>query len=196
MVVSLKTFVDLKFGDRLLGVPLVEEIGEVFEDWHWNRQLAPDFVATEQQLTYSVVTADAFAQANGKRYEDALAMTEPERLRFRVASQWYWRADAETDPVTRFIQLWLVVESLEMFRQKLVAVTKRLMALIGERDEVRQLVVRLYKVRNDLVHGEFAMPASEDLEKMDAVARLLLKARIGEASASNELERIQRWTTP
>jgi hypothetical protein len=55
---SMKTMLDPRFGPRLLGVALLEELGEIFPDGHFNRSLRSESVVAESQLDVRAVSPD------------------------------------------------------------------------------------------------------------------------------------------
>jgi hypothetical protein len=152
-VAPIKTMLDLAFGPRLLGLPVLEEIGEVFDDWHWSRRLDSVSLSTELQLRPQIVQAEAFIERMQRALEDNQSKVPEERRRFRLASQWYWLADAEADLVNRFVQLWLVIESLEMETTNIGPVKRRLAELLGINTDTGPFAGRLYGIRSALVHG-------------------------------------------
>ena len=193
-VAPIKTILDLAFGPRLLGLPLLEEIGEVFEDGHWNRRLDSVRLGTELQLRPTWIDASEFLERLRPRIENNQSLSEVERRRFRLASQWYWLADAEVDGANRFIHYWLVIESLEMETKNIGPVKDRLVVLLGQDTErVRNFVGQLYATRGSLVHGNLLQVTKEQLERVEALARLLLLARIGDFQSEQELQLIRSW---
>ena len=114
VVASLKTLLDLKLGPRLFAMPITEEIGETFEDWHWNRRINTGLVSIESQVALRHINATTITNEVIPLIDQQQALRKDERRRLMFASQWYWRADAEPEHTTRFINWWLVVESLEM----------------------------------------------------------------------------------
>ena len=56
-VAPLLVMLDLMFGERMLGPLITEEVGEVFEDWHWNRKLGGRTVALESQARPNLLPA-------------------------------------------------------------------------------------------------------------------------------------------
>jgi hypothetical protein len=193
-VAPLKTTLDLILGPRLLGVPLLEEIGAVFDDWHWNRRLDSVALATERPLQPVVMPAQEFVNRIMPAIEHTQQVDETERRRFRLASQWYWLADAEPDPVNRFIQMWLVIESLEMPTPDIAPVKARLTALLGGKT-VGAFVGRLYGTRSGLVHGNAATVTPEQIEQVDTLAKLFLLDRLGQPAPA-ELARVGSWIAP
>ena len=190
-VAPAKTILDLLHGPRLLGLPLLEEIGEVFEDWHWNRRLDSVALATELQLRPRVVDSATFLAQVQPAMGRNQAMTETDRARFRLASQWYWLADAQADPVNRFIQYWLVVESLEMPTTNISPVKARLAEIIGDSTGTASFV----GIRGKLVHGNSSDVTTDELDRVRVLARVLLSSRIGNAMPA-DVERIRQWLSP
>jgi len=194
-VVALKTMLDLMFGPRLLGIPLLEEIGEVFDDWHWNRRLDSVLLSTELQVRSAFLDPDAFVGAAGSFIAAYEGLSNEDQRRFSLACQWYWLADAEPDQVNRFIQFWLVIESLEMSTTDIAPVKRRLATVLGTSDGVSDFVGRLFGTRGTLVHGDSASVSSDDLDRVEALARILLTARVADVrvAAVPYLRQIQSW---
>ena len=191
-VAPLKTMLDLLFGPRLLGLPLLEEIGEIFDDWHWNRRLDSVSFSTELQLRPEILKAEDFVDRIRPPLEHNQANASEQR-RFRLASQWYWLADAELDPVNRLIQLWLVIESLEMETTNIAPVKAWLGTLLGGDPGAASFVGRLYGVRSALVHGNSSEVTTEQVQQVELLARSLLKAHMNESLPTAELEQLRRW---
>lgn len=192
-VAPIKAMLDLAFGPRLLGLPLLEEIGEIFEDWHWSRRLDSVSLSTELQIRPEIIESQAFVGRMRRALEDNQSKTPEERRRFRLASQWYWLADAEPDPVNRFVQFWLVIESLEMHTTNIAPVKTRLTTLLGSNTDAGPFVGRLYGVRSALVHGNSDDVTNEQIQQVELVARSLLKARIDESPSTEELQQLNLW---
>jgi hypothetical protein len=47
---KIKIILELAGGSRLLGLPITEEVVEIFPDWHWNRNMSSVLAATESTL--------------------------------------------------------------------------------------------------------------------------------------------------
>jgi hypothetical protein len=195
-IAPIKTMLDLAFGPRLLGLPLLEEIGEVFDDWHWSRRLDSVSLSTELQLRPEILEAQVFVERMRRALEDNQSKTPEERRRFRLASQWYWLADAEPDPVNRFVQLWLVIESLEMQTTNVAPVKRRLASLLGNNTDPGPFVGRLYGLRSALVHGNSDEVTTEQVHQVELLARSLLKARMDESPSIEEFQRLNLWVQP
>jgi hypothetical protein len=192
-VAPIKTMLELAAGPRLLGIPLLEEIGQVFDDWHWNRRLDSVSLSTELQLRPQIVGAQAFAERMRRALDDNQSKTAEERRRFRLASQWYWLADAEPDPVSRFIYFWLVIESLEMQTTNIAPVKARLKSLLGSSADTGSFVGRLYRQRGALVHGNSDEVASEVVHQVEVTARSLLRIRMGERPSEEDVGLLKVW---
>jgi hypothetical protein len=194
MVVSLKTMLDVRYGPRLLGVPWTEEIGEVFDDWHWNRRLDSPSISNEIQLALREHSPREFFDELKGQMEFNMALPIDERRRYELASRWYWLADAEPDSVNRFIQFWIVIESLLMSDHgNITPVKTRTAALLGFEDGTADFVGRLYDIRNDLVHGNVPGVADESVLKVETLARLILAGRLGDVSERSEITKIKGW---
>lgn len=192
-VAPVKTMLDLAFGPRLLGIPLLEEIGEIFEDWHWNRRLDSVSLSTELQLRPEVLNAEDVIAHFRPIIEHNQGGTPEQRRRFRLAAQWYWLADAEPDPVNRFLQLWFVTETLEMENTNIAPVKARVAALIGGNLDPGPFVGRLYGLRSALVHGNADIVTADQLHKVELLAYSFLKVHMGQSPSQAEIEQLRRW---
>jgi hypothetical protein len=97
---TLRTLLDLKLGPRLLAMPLTEEAGEVFDDWHWNRKIETGLFSAESQAMFRQLRGDITAEEIRPHIERNQALRSEDRQRIKLACQWYWRADADTDAIT------------------------------------------------------------------------------------------------
>jgi len=179
-IAALKTLLDLAMGPRLLAMPLTEEVGETFDDWHWNRRLNTGLFTAESQAQVRHVQAQETADLLGPLIERHQDLDPELRRRLTLASQWYWRADADTDAATRFIAWWLVVESLEMVKTTDIRpVRERLGELTDTAsDDWRQPIGRLFGLRSKLVHGEADIAPEKPAALVELVAKALLNARL------------------
>lgn len=179
-VASLKALLDLALGPRLLAMPLTEEVGETFPDWHWNRRLDAGRFSAETQAEVRELPARNLADRLMPLIERQQDLPAEDRRRLRLASTWYWRAIADPDPVTGLLSWWLIIEALEMPRSTDIRpVRLRLAELLGtDEDRWRQPVGRLFGIRSRLVHGELEDVGSGALAFAEAVARVLLTGRL------------------
>jgi hypothetical protein len=176
---SLLASLDLSYGPRFLGVRITEEIGEVFTDWHWNRRLDGPTVALEAQAEFRYMNADLVLEHVGAIFTANAERSEEERSRLRVASQWYWRADAEVDAVQAYIALWLTIESLEMQSANIAPVKETIVRLSGsDRESVATAAGRLYGLRSMLVHGKTRSVSAGQLNAIRSIAHALLEYRL------------------
>ena len=158
---------------------ITEEIGEVFDDWHWNRRLDGPTVALEAQADLSFIEAQASLGQIGAIFEANAGRSTEHRSRLRIASQWYWRADAETDPVQKFIALWLIIEVLEMDGTNIAPVKQVVQALTGDvAIPVAAAIGRLHGLRSRLVHGKQNAVSSVQLGAVEAVSLALLERQL------------------
>jgi hypothetical protein len=178
-VAPLLASLDLTFGARLLGVRITEEIGEVFDDWHWNRRLDGPTVALEAQADLAFIEAQAGLGQIRAIFEANAGRSLEHRSRLRIASQWYWRADAETDPVQKFIAFWLVIEALEMDGPNIAPVKQVVQSLTGDDSvPVAAAIGRLHGLRSRLVHGKQDAVSSVQLGAVEAVSLALLERHL------------------
>lgn len=176
---TLLASLDLVFGPRLLGLRITEEIGEVFDDWHWNQRLDGPTVALEAQAQLKYIDADTAVAQIGAVFDANAGRSEEERARLQIASQWYWRADAETDPVQAFIAHWLTIETLEMDGTNIASLKNAVHALVGgPREQCAAAVGRLQGLRSRLVHGKTRSVSSNQIDAVRSVSSALLERRL------------------
>ncbi len=182
---DLKTMFDIRFGPRILGVMLTEEAGEVFDDWHFNRRIGSDQIGHEFQLDVIGVSQDDLLawQKTDMARNEARAVEEKRRL--RLASQWYWLAIHERDPVNQYLALWFVVEILAMPDTTDIRPVRELLAahVGGTQDDWRNFVGRHFGRRSELVHGEAERVVKpEDLGSLRELVEVLLALELSELS--------------
>jgi hypothetical protein len=171
---------DLIYGERLLGAVITEEVGEIFPDWHWNRLLGGRNVSMEFQARVDLLNAREIAGALNVVLELHAERDEQERARVRIASQWYWRADRDADPVLRFLGYWLCIEALELGdNAKIAPIKAAVAAIIGTTvSEVSEGVGRIYGLRGNIAHGKIRDVKPEEIERVRAVAEALLESKL------------------
>ncbi len=100
--------------------------------------------------------------------------------RIKLASQWYWMADAEPDQVMRFTYWWLTIESLEMVDTTNIApVRDRLAELCGNTsNDWAKVVGPLYGVRSVVLHGNSRDITEQSIKTAEIIARFLLHSRL------------------
>jgi hypothetical protein len=175
----LKTVLDLKFGPRLLAMPITEEVGETFDDWHWNRYEQTALLTVESQASLMRLESATVVDEVWPLIERQQDLPAEERRRLSLACQWYWRADAEPDRVTRYIDWWVIVECLEMPETTDLRPVRRRLAALFNTDEGRWGDVgRLYQRRNNLVHGNNWEVPDQQLQQVELLARVLLTSRL------------------
>ena len=111
----------------------------------------------------------------------------PERRRFALACEWYWTGIHTDEPVMQFLHLWFAVEVIAMpNRSKIGKVWEKLATVCGgEPSEWKQFVLRLYRKRSRLAHGNEPRQVNEtELGDARAVIEVLLQA---------EVERVAPW---
>jgi hypothetical protein len=171
---------DLLWGERILGPVITEEVGAVFDDWHWNRLLGGPTVAWEGQAQIAVASASEFRDALDVPFTINREHSEDERERLRVASQWYWRADREQDRVMKFLSYWLRVEAvaLEDGAHKIGPVKKMVAAILDTTENAIDGIGRIYSVRGEIAHGHSRAVTSETLAGAKAIAEAVLSRRL------------------
>lgn len=175
----LKAMLDLRFGPRLLAMPLLEEAGAVFDDWHWTRRLDSELVKRENQATWISMDGREIATEIESMLDANDAADDKDRNRRTFAAQWYWRAESEPDPVSQFVYWWLMIEALAMDSTHIGPVHK-VVARLTESDEAgwKAPVGRLYGIRSKLVHGNDDKVPTWAATLAQTIARVLYSEHI------------------
>ncbi len=179
----LLTLFDLRFGPRVLGLKLAEELGEVFDDGHFNRELVSEQLGTESQYDVAGVEAAGFIDWAKRDFDRLMQKTAAELERFRLACDWYWTASHAPNPVDEYLGLWFVVEVLAMPNTANVRPVRELLAreLGGDPDEWREYVGRLAGRRDALVHGnEPRVVPDQELQRLRDLVEALLQLQLSE----------------
>jgi len=180
-VAPLTAAMDLIWGERVIGAVIAEEVGEVFGDWHWNRIIGGPTVLWEGQARLGV--------HDGRQYVEGLTLfntifgehSEDERARLRVAAQWYWRADSDSDRVMRFLSYWLCSEActLEGGEWNIRALKKAVAAILDTSvPTISAAVGRIYSLRGLVAHGKGRAVDDQTLRAAKAIAEALLSRRL------------------
>ena len=175
-IASLRMMLELTFGERVIGPVLTEEVGEVFDDWHWNRQLGGRDVRLESQADLRVHRAEDIGAGLQRIFTAHIGRDESQALRVRVASRWCWEAETQADPIMRFVSYWLAIEALELGENANIAPLKdAVAALLGvTRSDVTTAIGRLYRSRNQLLHGKQRTVEAAEVDAVRTVAHTLL----------------------
>jgi hypothetical protein len=179
---SLKTFIELVFGSRVLGALVTEGLGEVFPDGHFNRSLESDAVGNEWQMDLAAVTPDELSAWLKVTLAKYLQRPLEELQRIGLACDWYWRSTQTSDLVTEYLELWFVGETIAMPNTTNVRpVRERLSAAFGGfEDEWNDLVGSHLSRRSKLVHGNTKREvAEEDVESLLDLVQALLELEFG-----------------
>jgi len=184
---GIKTILELAVGQRLLGLPIAEEAGEIFPDWHWNRNVGSISVGSESQLNLQSIENEIVYPLIIIALTKSQTLSEEDKARLRLASQWYWKADGETDLVSSFIDLWIAVEALEMPNTTNISpVKKRLSELTHTPIDIwQQPVGRLFGIRGDLVHGNILEVSKEYHNLLQLILQVLLEGRLFDKKESS-----------
>jgi hypothetical protein len=152
----LKTLLEIRFGTRLLSAQITEEIGEVFPDGHFNRNLQSQVVGNEWQTDLAAITRDQLLAFAHKHVNGPPTLGQSDRERLGLACDWYWRSTQTPDRVTEYLELWFVVEALAMpDTTDIRPVRERLAAAFGGNEQDwRTLVGTHFGRRSKLVHGQ------------------------------------------
>jgi hypothetical protein len=180
-IAPLTAAMDLVWGERLIGAVITEEVGEVFSDWHWNRLIGGPTVLWEGQARLGV--------HDGRQIGEALNLfntifgehSEDERARLRVAAQWYWRADSDSDHVMRFLSYWLCAEActLEGGEWNIRALKTVVAAILDTSvSKISAAVGRIYSLRGLVAHGKNRTVDDQTLTAAKAIAEAVLSRRL------------------
>jgi len=91
---SLHTMIDLSFGRRLLGVPLSEEVGELFEDGHFNCSVQSSLVGMESLTTVKLLPVQILKGWADHVLERHIHRPAAEKETLALASEWYRLAES------------------------------------------------------------------------------------------------------
>lgn len=167
---------DLSYGDRLLGPILTEEVGELFDDWHWNRRLGGRTVALESQANMKTISGHQLSDGLRAAVDHQLELSDESRASARVAAQWYWEAESQSDLGLGFASYWLVLEALELGQNANIRPLRvAFSAMLGcNEDDVKESIGRLYGERSGLLHGNVRAVDENEVAKVRALASALL----------------------
>lgn len=195
----LLTQFDLRFGPRVLGLKLTEELGEIFGDGHFNRELVSALIGAESQYDVAGVEGGEFLDVMKRDINRLMEKTPTELDRIRLACDWYWTAIHASNPVDEYLALWFVIEAMAMPNTANVRPVRELLAreVGGSPSDWREYVGRLAGHRGALVHGNEPRGVSDDqladlrelveailqieLSELDATRRSRLEARVRRA---------------
>lgn len=177
---KMKVVIELTGGERVLGVPIAEEVVEIFPDWEWNRNMSSFLLASESELNLERLNTEEFFAKIKPALELTQELSEEHRKRLAMASSWYWKGESELDPVNRFIEYWVSVESLEMPNTTNVRpVRERLESITGiKQEDWKDFVGRLKGIRSKLVHGEINEVPIEKVEQLRFLVLALMHGRL------------------
>lgn len=197
-IATLAMTLDLLFGERIVGPVLAEEVGEVFDDWHWNRLLGGRHLSLESKAELKLIDGEQVAAALTTILDSSAERDEPARTRLRVASQWYWVAEGDADHVTSFIAYWLSLEALELGENVNIAPLRARIAelLAVDEDVVREPLGRLYGLRSGLVHGVVRDATPEDVKRVRDVAVALLEYHVRGSVSETRLTNLRGLLLP
>lgn len=196
-IASLTVMLDLLYGERLLGPVLTEEVGEVFDDWHWNRRIGGRTISMESQARLEMIDGNVFVERLSHAIAGQLELAPEARNRVKIAAPWYWRADSEPELSQRYIAYWLCVEALELGQNANIGpVLTRVAELLGvDRSMVKDSVGRMYGIRSGLVHGTIRDVAPEAVERVRSLAIALLESRSLKVVSGPRLEALRSAVT-
>ena len=175
-VAPFTAMLDLSYGDRLLGPILTEEVGELFDDWHWNRRLGGRTVALESQANMKMISGHQLSDGLRAAVDRQLEFSDESRASVRVAAQWYWEAESQSDPGLGFASYWLVLEALELGQNANIRLRRiAFSAMLGcHEDDVNVSIGRLYGERSGLLHGNVRAVEEDEVAKVRTLASALL----------------------
>ena len=170
------SILDLAIGERIIGSLLAEEKIEIFEDWHWNRNINTVSVGSESQLDIKGINKDDFNNLKMAidRYNN---LSESDRKRVVLSTEWYWKSEREVDPINRFIQLWISLEALIMPNTtniKPIIILLESLTNISE-ERWKEPIGRLFGKRGKLVHGNDFKVTNAELERLRYLVKIIQK---------------------
>lgn len=179
-VAPLTAGMDLLWGERILGPVVTEEVGALFDDWHWNRLLGGPTVAWEGQARIKVADGQEFHDDLDLAFKIFGEYSDADRDRLRVAAQWYWRADRERDHVMKFLSYWLCIEAviLKEGTWKIGPLKTMVAAILDTKTSAVAGVGRIYAVRGQIAHGHSHSVTDETLTGVKAIAEAVLSRRL------------------
>ena len=187
---AIKTILELSL-DRLIGVPITEEIGEIFKDWHWNRNVGSITVGSESQLNLQAIESKRIYPLIIEGVTQGMKVSDSEKIKIRLASLWFWKADKETDMVNAFISTWIAIEALEMKDSIIAPVIDRLSIITKTAESLWKIPVgRLYGIRGGLVHGNISEVEKDNYEVLRLILRVLLEARLFSSHSKSSLDNL------
>ena len=170
---------DFVCGERLIGALITEEIVELFQDGHWNRKIISPLIGSESQLNMKVIENQQLEQMK-KSIEAFNGFGKIERKNIILATDWFWKSERESDPVNRFIQLWICLEALEMSTTDIKPISEKLSIITTEDFNFwKVLIGRLFGKRSDLVHGISIEVNEDEIFILRGIAKILLANRLG-----------------
>lgn len=189
-VAPMTAALDLLCGERIIGPVMTEEIGTIFDDWHWNRSLGGRAVFWERQARLKRLDTAGLVDAFLPYLKRHKEKSSEELNRVRVASQWYWTSEREADPVLKFIGYWLSLEALELSQNSNIAPIKRVTAevLNVDRAVIAEQIGRVYGHRNRVLHGESRSVEPEVLQAARALTMVLLERHLLGAPTPDSIE--------
>jgi hypothetical protein len=190
-----KVMLDLIIGRQLLGTPIAEEVGRIFDDWHWVHHISTPAVILESTKPIQKIPITELRDRLSAAISFQEDLTDDDLRRLKLAAEWYWKSDHEPDPVNQFIQLWISIEATEMPDSTNITPVKNRLATITETDYALwdSPVGRLCGLRGRLVHGNAHAVRPMQLRAMKIICLTLLEARICPSESSelkSELVRI------
>ncbi|WP_155361625.1 hypothetical protein [Acrocarpospora macrocephala] len=186
---SILTLLQFSLGPRVSAVQVTEEVGEIFEDWHWNRSLASDSLAWEPQLNLHGMQGSELVDTMKPLIDRWLSRDEEKRTRARVASQWWQLAEAQGDLVIKYISLWLVAESLVDKKN----MPTKLYDLIGHSlQKCEKFIRRLYTRRCELTHGKNRDVSTEEIAEIRSLAGAFLSADLCTVPLPSYIARVEQ----
>ena len=185
------SILDLVIGERMIGSLLTEEKIEIFEDWHWNRNINTVSVGSESQLDMKGINKDEFnsLKITVDRYNN---LSESDKKRVVLSAEWYWKSEREVDPINRFIQLWISLEALVMPNTtniKPIRILLESLTNISE-EKWKEPIGRLFGKRGKLVHGNDFKVTDAELEKLRYLVKIIQKNELLINISKEEIQKL------
>lgn len=189
---------DLSYGERLLGPLLTEEVGEVFDDWHWNRRLGGRTVALESQANMKMLSGQQLSDSLRAAVDRQLGLADESRASLRVAAQWYWEAESQSDPGLAFASYWLVLEALELGQNANIRPLRVAFSAMLDFDEndIKVPIGRLYGQRSALLHGDVRAVDENQVARIRTLATALLHKHLFGAVPDDRVKEVREVLLP
>jgi hypothetical protein len=127
-----------------------------------------------------------------------LELSDESRASARVASQWYWEAENQSDLGLGFASYWLVLEALELGQNANIRPLRvAFSAMLGcKQDDLKESIGRLYGERSGLLHGNVRAVDKNAVTKVRALASALLHKHLFGHVPEERVEEVRQVLLP